>query len=620
MREAKHTKRAGGWLRALGARSIAGRINLLIAFALAGQLALVIYQLSEYRAVLWSERRHELSSVTSLALSILAEENAATESGKQSLATAQANAKARIATLRYDGENYIWINDTLPRMVMHPIKPALNGQDLREYKDAAGKKMFVEMVESVKSGDGYVDYQWPKPGKNEPQPKLSHVALFKPWDWIVGTGVYVDDLDDLFYAQLKTQGTMVLAAMMLCAIVSLSIGRALAGSVAKLAGTMGRVAAGELDVAVESGAHADEIARMAEALRVFQRNAKEKFALEANSRTEREQSEAARRRATDEAIHTERELVGASFGSALARLAAKDLSYRMREDLPDAYRKLRDDFNDALDLLEEALFGVRSSADTIARAAQEITGASHDLTGRTEQQAANLEQSVAAMQQIASAVSGTAASSSKTKDAISLAKDDARDSLETVSKSVAAIAGIMESSKQISRIIGVIDEIAFQTNLLALNAGVEAARAGDAGRGFAVVASEVRALAQRSADAAKEIKALIGASATQVSRGVELVGATGEAFNRIQSHIEHVNQGIAEIASQAIDQSATIKEVGTAISELDQMTQQNAAMAEQAAAACESLAAESGRLAQMVGEFRLSRAEQSEPPAASRAA
>lgn len=238
MREAKHTKRAGGWLRALGARSIAGRINLLIAFALAGQLALVIYQLSEYRAVLWSERRHELSSVTSLALSILAEENAATESGKQSLATAQANAKARIATLRYDGENYIWINDTLPRMVMHPIKPALNGQDLREYKDAAGKKMFVEMVESVKSGDGYVDYQWPKPGKNEPQPKLSHVALFKPWDWIVGTGVYVDDLDDLFYAQLKTQGTMVLAAMMLCAIVSLSIGRALAGSVAKLAGTM----------------------------------------------------------------------------------------------------------------------------------------------------------------------------------------------------------------------------------------------------------------------------------------------------------------------------------------------------------------------------------------------
>ena len=165
------------------------------------------------------------------------------------------------------------------------------------------------------------------------------------------------------------------------------------------------------------------------------------------------------------------------------------------------------------------------------------------------------------------------------------------------------MAGIMNSSQQIGRIIGVIDEIAFQTNLLALNAGVEAARAGNSGRGFAVVATEVRALAQRSADAAKEIKELISKSSTEVANGVKLVGATGEAFDRIKQQISTIDGGIADIAGQAIDQASTLKQVNTAMSEIDQTTQQNAAMAEQATAACHSLAQESGRLADMVAEF-----------------
>ena len=185
----------------------------------------------------------------------------------------------------------------------------------------------------------------------------------------------------------------------------------------------------------------------------------------------------------------------------------------------------------------------------------------------------------------------------------SLAKAAAEESIAVVDHSVAAMDRISSSSNHVAQIVGVIDEIAFQTNLLALNAGVEAARAGGAGSGFAVVAAEVRSLAQRSTEAAKEIKGLISQSASDVSKGVELVGATGEAFARINNQIAIIDGGIAEIASRAVDQSSTIKQVNLAIFEIDQTTQQNASMAEEATAACHSLAQASDHLANTVREF-----------------
>jgi methyl-accepting chemotaxis protein len=174
-----------------------------------------------------------------------------------------------------------------------------------------------------------------------------------------------------------------------------------------------------------------------------------------------------------------------------------------------------------------------------------------------------------------------------------------------VGNAVAAMSEIEKSSGQISQIIGVIDEIAFQTNLLALNAGVEAARAGEAGRGFAVVASEVRALAQRSADAAKEIKALISASTTQVASGVELVGETGRVLGRILVQVTEINGIVAEIAASAAEQSTGLAEVNTAVNQMDQLTQQNAAMVEQSTAASHSLAHEADALATLIGRFQV---------------
>jgi methyl-accepting chemotaxis protein len=302
----------------------------------------------------------------------------------------------------------------------------------------------------------------------------------------------------------------------------------------------------------------------------------------------------------------EKNHVVATIAAGLARLAGKDLTARLGDELPAAYGQLRNDFNSALEAMETAMQSVKDSAESIASGADEITAASNDLAQRTERQAANLEESTAAMRELSQVIDNAASASLHTQDNIATANSDAVASLAVVEKTIAAVNSITELSQQIGATIGVIDEIAFQTNLLALNAGVEAARAGDAGRGFAVVATEVRALAQRSATAAKEIKAIIAQSSSAISQGVQSMGATSQAFHRIKDQIEMIDGGISDIAGQALHQTSTLREVNIALSEIDTMTQQNAAMAEQANSACHSLAAESGKLAGMVAEFVVS--------------
>ncbi len=591
----------------LSTRSIGGKINGLIAIAILFQLCTVAYQLLEYRDGIWSQRRHELSNLTSVARSIVESEFALAEAGKQTMAVAQDNAKRRLGGLRYNKDDYFWINDMTPKMVMHPVRPELNGQDLSDYKDPNGKKLFVEFVKTAqKDGAGFVDYDWPKPGADKPQPKLSYVVEFKPWSWIIGTGVYVDDLETLFMSRLKIAGGIVLALILISAAISATLGRRIARSIGGMSATMADLASGTLDVQIASEVGTAELNSMAQALEIFKRNSLDKLGLEEQARLQQQISEAARQKAEVEAIQSERQRVVTSFGQALSRLACKDLSYRITDEVPEAYVALRNNFNVALDEMETALRLVRSSAEVIATGAREITSASDDLSRRTEQQAACIEETCAAMVEFSSAINETADASTRTKDIITQAKGESIGSAEVVRNAVSAVDGILASSQQINQIIGVIDEIAFQTNLLALNAGVEAARAGESGRGFAVVASEVRALAQRSAEAAKEIKSLISKSATEVATGAELVGATGRAIERILGQITTIDGGIANIASQAMEQATTLKQVNTTIGEIDQTTQHNAALAEEATAACHSLSQESERLALLVAEFRVS--------------
>jgi methyl-accepting chemotaxis protein len=296
------------------------------------------------------------------------------------------------------------------------------------------------------------------------------------------------------------------------------------------------------------------------------------------------------------------------IGAGLARLANKDLTQKIEQPFAPAFEKLRADFNDAHDDLSGTVRDILRGADNIHSGSSEISEAADGLSRRTEQQAASLEQTAAALDEITATVGKTATSARQARETVGLAHQDADKSGQVVSDAIVAIGAIEKSSGEISQIIGVIDEIAFQTNLLALNAGVEAARAGEAGRGFAVVASEVRALAQRSAEAAKEIKSLIHTSTAEVQNGVRLVGQAGIALKDIVGKVQDLSGVVAEIAASANEQATALQEVNTAINQMDQMTQQNAAMVEESTAASHSLAQEAQKLATLISRFRIERA------------
>jgi methyl-accepting chemotaxis protein len=297
------------------------------------------------------------------------------------------------------------------------------------------------------------------------------------------------------------------------------------------------------------------------------------------------------------------ETVVAALGAALSKLAHGDLASRLTSDVSGEYLPLKDNFNAAVEALEGAIRQVSSTTGGIGTGADEIGAAADDLSRRTEQQAANLEETAAALEQITTTVKRTAEGARQARDVVTGARADAQRSGVVVGEAVAAMGEIESSAGQISQIIGVIDEIAFQTNLLALNAGVEAARAGDAGKGFAVVASEVRALAQRSAEAAKEIKTLISASSRQVEAGVNLVGQTGEVLQGIVAKVAEIDGLVTEIALSAQEQATGLQEVNIAVNQMDQITQQNAAMVEETTAATHSLKGQTAELARLVAGF-----------------
>ena len=378
---------------------------------------------------------------------------------------------------------------------------------------------------------------------------------------------------------------------------------------------LNRLARGELNADIPDLARRDEVGDLGRAFRAFRQaaldyRAAEEAAAEQRLHAEEERlrheaAQAAAARQQAEAVH--------ALADGLARLADGDLVFRIGAGFPESYAKLRDDFNAAMDQLQDAMGAIKSSILGIRASADEISQSAEDMSRRTEQQAASLEESAAALDQITGTVRRTAEGSAEASKVVLAATTDAERSSIVVRDAVSAMGEIEQSAQQIAEIIGVIDEIAFQTNLLALNAGVEAARAGDAGRGFAVVASEVRALAQRSAEAARAIKSLISTSGRQVASGVQLVGQTGQTLERILINIGEINSLVADFAASAAEQASSLHEVNSAIDQMDHGTQQNASMVEENTAASFALASEAQQLADLIGRFRIGAAAAPSP-------
>ena len=401
-------------------------------------------------------------------------------------------------------------------------------------------------------------------------------------------------------AHAKTEAIAALALAVAAILVTLAsitvLMRRLVLPLQRITGSVAAIAAGDLVSTIPNQTRSDEIGAMAQALQVLKNNA-----LQARTQQQEQREAEQRRAAEDAAIRHDAEqqaatraaqLVVGSIGLGLEHLAAGDLRFRVTTTLPDAYEKLRSDLNGAMGELQDMVQRIVANTGALRHGTDEITQASDDLSRRTENQAASLEQTAAALDEITTTVRKTAEGAQTARLVVGQTKLDAEKSGEVVRKAVAAMGGIEQSSQQIGQIIAVIEEIAFQTNLLALNAGNEAARAGESGRGFAVVASEVRALAQRSSEAAKEIKTLILNSARQVDDGVKLVDETGVALERIVTQVSEVTRAVADIAASAQEQATALQEVNGAINQMDQVTQQNAAMVEQSTAAAHALAQE----------------------------
>ncbi len=354
-----------------------------------------------------------------------------------------------------------------------------------------------------------------------------------------------------------------------------------------------------LETARQARADAEQAQARAEAAARQAEEEKERAAQAAAERRAAEERDAARQA---EAAARQARVVD-DLRRGLKRLADHDLQTRIETAFPEEYEELRRDFNAALAALQTAMESVLEGADTISTQTTEITSAADDLSRRTENQAATLAEVSASVSSLTGTVKETAGNAGQANQEVGRTRSEAKESEALVGKAVLAMGEIETSSQQIQSIIKVIDDIAFQTNLLALNAGVEAARAGDAGRGFAVVASEVRALAQRSSEAALEIKTLIETSGNHVRDGVDLVNKTGEALRAVSESVEEISRRVAGIAASAEQQSASLTEIDTALGELDRVTQSNAAMFEQTTAASRTLRAGTEGLVETIAVF-----------------
>jgi methyl-accepting chemotaxis protein len=590
-----------------------GRLSISWQFMLLCLIALILMAAGTATALYLSynlemnSRQAEITALDESAASIA--EYYVTQAAKGAMSTEQAQAAAAntIGAMRYDKTNYLFVYGSDGTVIVHPNK-AWVGTNRMNTADSNGKLYVPAMINHALAGQRFFQtyYSARIPG-GPPIPKISAMVSVPEWGWVIGTGLYINDINKSLLNSAYILAAIFLPLLCLFMLFVFSTHRNISSLLNGLSDSMLSLAKGKLQTTIPAQDRHDEIGQMAGALLVFKDGLAAKQKLEQEAEATRAAAEAQRARheaEQEEEAARQREMVN-DLAAGLSKLAKGDLAVSLTREFAGDYERLRGDFNSAIAQLRDTMAAISTNAGNVRSGAAEMMQAADNLARRTEHQAANQEETTAALGDIMKTVRGNAGGAEHARRLASAAQEDAEHSSVVVTDAIGAMSAIETSSRQIGNIIGVIDEIAFQTNLLALNAGVEAARAGDAGRGFAVVATEVRALAQRSAEAAKEIKSLISTSGAQVETGVRLVGETGGALTRIATQVAELNGLINGIATSATNQAAGLAEINSAVEQMDQLTQQNAAMVEETTAASHALSDEAGALEHLISRFSL---------------